>query len=234
MPTFKNLIKQTGNLLDGHPVGKSLLELWKSVEWQEMAEDHGKSEAALSPTNNALIRLFPSLLKNPKAGWIVLREFGDFVLAKSGSHGRSIWQKKLSIPTEEQIDAFALKLADPEVRKTCQTYEQLVSGYPSKGHAVDRLVAVHFSNALMANNLPFRDSQGVDIKHWGPTAEFASRKRYHSLIPLTSAYCPKEVHESFGCAFAELVVSNLNCCRDKSVAYALKGTILNVVRRATG
>jgi len=110
----------------------------------------------------------------------------------------------------------------------------VLEAYPNRGHSVERLVYINIVNALLANNISYGDSEGVDIKSWGPTAEYCNRKKYHSLIPLVSAYAPAEVGADFGVALAALVMNGLKEVRDKSVAYALRGIIQRIVKQATG
>ena len=231
MTTLKDVVVETGQILIDHPLWSELRELWHTIQWQQAPNDSGDG-VALSPAAEPIVRLHPNLLQNPNAGKAVLREFGKFILRRGGDRAEIIWDKKLSVPDEEHIDEFAKKLSDPELRKTCKSYEELLQSYPQRGHSVERLIAVHMANALIANNIPYPDSVGVNIKTWGPTAEFANRKKYHSLVPLTSAYCPPMIHADFGTAFAELIIDNLHSVQDTSVAYALKGVIRNVLKRA--
>ena len=233
MSTLKDVIKETSQLLIDHPLWPELRELWHTIQWQQAPGEAGDG-AGLSPAAEPIIRLYANLLTNPNAGKAVLREFGKFLLRRGADRAEAIWDKKVCIPDQEHLDEFAKKLGDPELRKTCKSYEEVIQSYPQRGHSVERLIAVHLANALIANNIPYRDSIGVDIKAWGPTAEFASRRKYHSLVPLTSAYCPLEIHADFGCAFADLIINDLNDVQDESVAYALKGIIRNVIKRAEG
>jgi hypothetical protein len=231
MATLKDVVVETGQILIDHPLWSELRELWHTIQWQQAPNDSGDG-VALSPAAEPIVRLHPNLLQNPNAGKAVLREFGKFILRRGGDRAETIWDKKLGVPDEEHIDEFAKKLSDPELRKTCKTYEELLQSYPQRGHSVERLIAIHMANALIANNIPYPDSVGVNIKTWGPTAEFANHKKYHSLVPLTSAYCPPIIHADFGTAFAELIIDDLHSVQDTSVAYALKGVIRNVLKRA--
>jgi hypothetical protein len=231
MATPKDVIRETGELLSVHELWPELRSLWKSVQWQEETDDSGDG-VALTPAAEPIIRLYPNITKNPEAGGSVLREFGNFLLRRGGERAAAIWVNKLTIPEDEHISQFSTKLTDPQLRKTCRTYEEVIQTYPQKGNSVPRLVAVHMANALIANNIPYADSVGVDIMTWGPTTEFANKKKYYSLVPLTSAYCPKDVHEHFGCAFSELIVGDLASVQDTTVAYALKAVIRNILKRA--
>jgi len=231
MATLKDVIRETGELLAQHELWPELQPLWKVIQWQE---GHGSSDdgAALTPANEPAILLYANLTKNPEAGKAVIREFGNFLIRRGGARAHSIWDSKLLVPEPAHVKQFSDKLADQELRKTCHSYEEVLQSYPHKGNSVPRLIAVHLANALIANNIPYADSVGVDVMSWGPTSEFANGKKYYSLVPLTSAYCPKSVHEHFGVAFAEWLVGDLACVQDTTVAYALKGIIRNILKRA--
>ena len=235
MPTFQQIVKLAGTRLMDNELGQQehVRNIWKSVEWQPFDKQVlADTDIELSRTKDPLIRLYPSLLGNAKAAKAVLREFGLLMLARGGDRAEAIWEKKLIAPAVEQVEMFATALKEPSHREKCKSYAELVETYPNKGHSVERIVAIHFCNALLANNVSYGDSIGVDIHKWGPTAEFAARKKYFSLVPLTSAYCPGEIHSCFGCAFASLVLDNLKPVMDLSVAAGLRVIIRNVVQRS--
>lgn len=233
MKSYRQLVRETSQALKNHEFSSKpkLLHLWNSVEWQEMSKPDGTRDAQLGQSQTPVIRLYPGLLQGSKAQTGILREFGLLILSKGGDRSRVLWDNKLDLPTPEQIETVRQKLQDPEIRRMCKTYEQVKDSYPETGSAVDRLVFINVANALLANNIPFKDSQGVDIMKWGPSVEYAHQKKYHSLIPLVSAYCPHDVYSCFGCAFAEMVLSDLKCCRESTVAEGLRRIIRNVVSR---
>jgi len=232
MRTYRQIVKEATTALKNHKFGTNakVLNLWNEVEWQEIPKADGKRDAELSPSAH-LIALYPALLQSPKAVSSVLREFGLLIQRTGGDRAALIWDKKLDLPTPEQAKTVAQKLEDPEIRNRCKTYEHVKDTYPETGSAVDRLVFINVANALLANNVPFRDSQGVDVFKWGPASQYLAFKKYHYLTPLTSAYCPPEVNRCFGCAFAEMVLTDLKCCRDSSVAAAMRRIIGNVISR---
>ena len=234
MPTFQQIVKQAGSRLLANDLGKQdhVKNMWRSVQWQPFDKQVLDTEIELSLSKDPLIRLYPSLLANSKAPKAVLREFGLLVLARGGDRAESIWDKKLIAPSPEQIEMFASALKDEATRAKCHSYAELIQTYPDKGHSVDRLVGIHLANALLANNVSFGDSIGVDIHKWGPTAQFSAGKKYFSLVPLTSAYSPGEIHRCFGCALAALVIDNLKSVLDLSVAAGLRTIIRNVVQRS--
>lgn len=233
MKSYRQIVRETSRVLKDHELGSKpkVLHLWNGIEWQEMSQPDGKRDAQLGQSQTPTIRLYPGLLQSGQAIAAILREFGLLILAKGGERSKTIWEGKLDLPTPEQIEAARSKLDEPEIRRTCKTYEQVKNTYPETGSAVDRLVFIHIANALLANNIPLSDSQGVDIMKWGPTVEYAHQKKYHSLVPLVSAYCPKTVYECFGCAFAELITHDLNCCRESTVTEGLRRIIRNIVSR---
>lgn len=234
MASNKEIIKATGDLLLQHPLGmqKPVSDLWNSVQWVECRNQIGTTEAERCREKGDSIRLYPALQQSKSAAKTVLREFGLLLLDKTGNAGRAVWDKKLHRPDPAHVTKFASMLADPEMRKQCRTYNDLLDRYPNKGHSVERLVAVHLANALLANNIPFPSSQGVNIYEWGPTTEYANGKKYGSLIPLTSAYSPEDVHNCFGCALAAWVAGDFVHVKDESVALALKEIILTIVQKA--
>ena len=234
MSTYRQIVSDAGDLLNQHSIGRlaHVAQYWQAMEWVEHQQQLLDTEAEVSRTGEAFVCLYPKLLQHPEAKRLVLGEFGLFLLAKGGERAKAIWDQKLCTPDKQHIEQFAQRLADPETRKTIETYEALVSAYPPKGHAVERLVAIHLCNALKHHNIAFPDSIGVDIRQWGPTSEFANGKKYFSLVPLISAYAPRRINESFGCAFADLIGSDLKTVIESSVAYALKAIILNVIQRS--
>lgn len=238
MATYREIVSETGRLIAASELTDLLRPLWKSIEWVAHQESHAKAQAALSlalsnGSGEATINLYPALMESPEAGKQVLREFGKLILLRSGEKGKSIWEKKLDVPTPEQIQIAAAKLADSSVRQRCKRYKDVLDTYPDRGGSTNRLVFVHVANALLSNNISYADSVGVDINTWGPTTEYCRRKKYHSLIPLVSAYSPPEVYADFGIAFATLIIDNLSAVRDRSVGFALRGIIQRIAKLAT-
>lgn len=219
MPNYKSLATQAHKLIASSDLKDSLMPLWRSVEWQGHAE--GDGGAVLCQQSSAVIHLHPDL-SSPQQ---ILRAFGHLVLIRAGERGEAVWRNKLCTPTEHQISTASTKLADAELRKTCKTYKDVLDTYPDTGGSVDRLVFINIMNALLANNIAYGDSVGVDILAWGPTAEYCNRKKYHCLVPLVSAYAPADVYSDYGHALAALLADNLAGVRDSSVAVALRGII---------
>lgn len=232
MANLKAIVQSTQKLVLASELKDILLPLWRVIEWQAHAEP-GADSAVLDRQGNAVIHLYPALEQQPQAHLKVLREFGQFVLLRAGDRGAAIWKNKLDVPTKEQIETVRSKLEDPALRKECRTYKDILDRYPDKGGSVDRLVYINIMNALLANNISFSDSVGVNIMSWGPTAEYCNLKKYHSLIPLVSAYAPADVYNDYGHALAAMVTDKLGQVRDSSVAFALRGIVQRIAKMAS-
>lgn len=234
MKSYRQIVKDTGSVLKEHELGKKpkVMSLWQQVQWQEVPRNEEGRIANLIPdTSSPVIALYPALLQSESPVFEVLKAFGNLILSVAGSRAAHVWEAKLCLPTPAQIEIVRGKLQDPDIRRHCRRYEDILHTYPEKGSAADRLVLIHITNALLANNIPFEDSEGVDIQSWGPTAEYCAFKRYHSLIPLVTHYCPPEVSEDYGMAFAHTVLSGHPPCWDSSVRTALAVLIKAVVSR---
>lgn len=232
MQTFKKIVKSAGGLLLAHPIAQNphIKSLWNNLEVQVITERKTENDASLHPSKDCIV-LYPALLqKTPaQADSIVLREFGNLLLRKAGSHGQERWKKKLVLPTEKQITAVQSRFQDAAVRSSHNTFREVVETFTT---AMDRLVALNVANALLANGVQYPSSAGIDIKVWGPTAEYSSGKKYHSIIPFTSAYAPRAVHDSYGDAFAEMIVNKMRSIRESSTARALEGLIREIAEAA--
>lgn len=229
--TFKQIIAQCGKLVEDSDLKDVLLPLWRLIEWQGHSENIGTG-VELDRKGGASIHLYPVLEQMPDANQRVLREFGKFVLLRAGDRAEAIWKGKLDAPTKEQIATAKAKLEDPELRKTCKSYKDVLDTYPGTGHSVDRLVYINIMNALLANNIAYADSVGVDIMQWGPAAEYCNLKKYHCLVPLVSAYAPADVYNNYGSALAAMVLDGLGSVRDSSVAFALRGIVQRIAKMA--
>lgn len=232
MQTFKQIVKSASGLLLAHPVGQitHVKSLWNKVEFQVNQEKQTENDATLHPSKDS-IALYPALLKKTpaQADTIVLREFGRLLLRKAGEHAQARWSKKLVLPQEKQIAAVQSRLQDSHTRETNNAYRDVVETFST---AMDRLVALNVANALLANGVGFQNSVGIDIMVWGPTAEYSNLKKYHSIIPFTSAYAPRQVHDDYGEAFAEMIINKMRSIRESSTAKALEGLIREIAEAA--
>lgn len=201
---------------------------WGETEVKVLDHDWDTETARLrvGEDGKAIIYTYPVLAKYTQdyRAFCVLREFGDFLLTKAPEEMDLQWRQKLTLPTTEQINAFQQRLNDG-----FKSYAEVVESLKSP---VDRLVASHLANAMMANGQAFAGATNVDLRQWGPTSEFATMKRYYSLTPLTSAYCPREIHKDFGSAFASCVVYDLKTVQHTTVKEGLREIIKRIITAA--
>ena len=228
--SIKSIIRKCSQLVESSELKDSLLPLWKSISWENHSGAQNIDPVNLDCAGDTTIHLYANLEQDQRAVQKVLREFGNLVLIRSGERGAAIWKGKLDIPTELQVSTVKDKLSDPILRQTCKKYADVLDNYPSKGGSVDRLVYINIVNALLANNIAYADSVGVDIYSWGPTQAYANREKYHCLVPLVSAYAPYEVFNCYGSALSDMVEFKLQSVRDSSVAYALRGIVQRIAK----
>lgn len=201
---------------------------WRDVEVRCIGKDWDTETARLYIENNTkpVIYTYPVVetFTADYQAFVVLREFGDYLLTKASAEMEVEWRQKLILPTTEQINAFQQRL-----NQGFDSYQAVVDSLKSP---VDRLVALHMANAMMYNGQAFAGATNVDVRQWGPTKEFATLTRYYSITPLTSAYCPREIHKDFGTAFASCVVYDLKTVLHSDVKQALRGLIDRIVAAA--
>jgi hypothetical protein len=201
---------------------------WNDIAFKVLSKDWDTENARLSiqKGDKPVIFTYPVLDKMTPdfQAYYVLREFGEYLLLKAGSEMDTHWRQKLAYPTCDQIDAFQTRL-----NQGFKTYQEVVDSLKTP---VDRLVATHLANAMLINGQAFAGASNVDVRKWGPTQEFANLRRFMSLVPLTTAYCPRHVHEEFGCAFASCVVFDLKTVLHTSVKDALQQLIERIINSA--
>lgn len=234
MAEYKQIVMAAQVSLESHEIfqDETVKRAWQTITWKGQNVVRGDTTARLDLSGKPIIYLYPAIKSSDRSVEEVLREFGLYMYRRGEERSQAIWEKKLCVPDDDQIRKFDDALKSASNRKSCHTYSELVHTYPTKGGSVDRLVAINLANALLVNNIPYPDSTGVDVYTWGPTSEYANQKKYHSLIPLASAYAPVNVTRCFGCAFASWVTYNMNTVLDKSVAFGLKTVMRNVIKRA--
>lgn len=227
MPNAKQVVKVAGERLLDSELGKlaHIRRLWEGMTWFEM--DVNSTNGA-DLTDKGII-LYPRRLRDDDAYDYVLRAFGMAVFMKLDETERNHWHRKHSLPTKDQVDVYNGRINDKHAQASLTSYKELVETFET---AVDRLVAINFSNALAANGVPFRQSFGYNVYTYGPTAEYANRKRYHSLAPLLSAYADALFSSCYGAALADLVLHDLNCVRESSTQGAVRGLITGLAERA--
>lgn len=200
---------------------------WRDVEVRCISKDWDTENARLFiEGDKPVIFVYPVVetFTPEYQAFVILREFGDYLLTKAPEEMEVEWRQKLVLPTTEQINAFQQRL-----NQGFDSYQAVVDSIKSP---VDRLVALHLANAMMYNGQAFAGASNVNIREWGPTKELATMTRYFSLTPLTSAYCPREIHKDFGTAFASCVVYNLKTVLHSDVKNALRGLIDRIVAAA--
>jgi hypothetical protein len=201
---------------------------WRDVEVRCIGKDWDTETARLYIEGNTkpVIYTYPVVetFTADYQAFVVLREFGDYLLTKASAEMEVEWRQKLILPTTEQINAFQQRL-----NQGFDSYQAVVDSLKSP---VDRLVALHMANAMMYNGQAFAGATNVDVRQWGPTKEFATLTRYYSIAPLTSAYCPRDIHKDFGSAFASCVVYDLKTVLHSDVKQALRGLIDRIIAAA--
>lgn len=198
-----------------------VLQAWKSISWKENAADAGVVAAQMLASGEG-IALFPALLRlNARAqSSALIKEFGLFLYKKCPASGKTVWEKKLCLPEGAQMQAFQGKLQSPDFA----TYRELTESFCT---AMDRLVAINLSNALLCNHVPRDQSRNLNIFTWGATADYANLRRNHSILPLVSAYGNRDVLNCPGSALADLIVNELKSLRETSVAEAFRQFLTN-------
>lgn len=227
MPNPKQIVKVVGERLEKSALGSMdhIRRFWDRMQWLEM-DVNASTGAELTSTG---IILYPRRLNESDADDYVLRAFGLAVFLKLNERDQTHWHKKHALPTKEQVDAYNGRLNDQHAHATLHNYRELVETFDT---AVDRLVALNFSNALIANGVPFSQTVGLNVYTYGPTSDYANRRRYHSLTPLVTAYSDRLLAASFGVALSDLVLHDLNCVRESSTQRALKVLITGLAERA--
>lgn len=209
---------------------------WSHVELRNLAQDWDTETARLliqdtksepvggSDRPTILIHPCVDKFKPDYQAFCVLREFGYYLLLNAPVEMEVAWRLKLVLPTVAQIDAFQARLNGG--------YTSYAAVVESLQTPIDRLVASHLANAMMANGQAFAGAANVDIRKWGPTQEFANLRRFYSLVPLTSAYCPRTLDKEFGSAFAACVVYDLKTVTHSSVKEALQQLLERIINSA--
>jgi hypothetical protein len=226
----KDALNKVKNRLDTCQIAKvpHVKGHWSDITFKVMEKDWDTETTRLmvQEGDKAAIFIYPAVAKMTEdfQAFYVLREFGEYLLLKAGPEMETHWRQKLAYPTTDQIDAFQKRL-----NQGFHTYAEVVESLKTP---VDRLVATHMANAMMANGQAFAGACNVDVRKWGPTQEFTNLRRLMSLVPLTSAYCPRHIHNEFGSAFASCVVFDLKTVLHTSVKDALQQLLERIINAA--
>lgn len=201
---------------------------WKDVDIRCVKQDWDTETTRLYVEGGTkpVIYTYPVIetLNEKYQAFLVLREFGDYLLSKATPEMTEVWDKKLVVATVEQVNAFQSRL-----NTGFSSYQEVVDSLKSP---IDRLVALHLSNALMYNGQAYAGASNIDVREWGPTSDLANGTSYYSLVPLTSAYSPRSVHKDFGTAFASYVVYGLSGVLHSDVRDAMVGLVERIVDSA--
>lgn len=203
----------------------NLRALWNKIEWEFYDKEHS-SAVELDRSGGLAIHVYvPTLrrLEVREQDYAILREFGNAILRKSTPDARQRWERKLALPTKEQLDNFQRVISSKDFKK----YDDIVQEFSGP---IDRLVAINLVNAFVANCTSVSQLKNLDIRVWGPTRQYASGQRYHSLIPIISPYTPSHIFANFGEAFADGLVWNYRFVRHTNVAQALRSLLLDIAK----
>jgi len=128
----------------------------------------------------------------------------------------------LGLPRTTQVDAAQERL-NPDHGSYRQAMRSLTT-------LMDRWVALNLYNALIANNVSYFSAKTVKLREWGPTSEYANRKRYHTVKCFLPAYAPPCI-DTFGGAFSNLVLGK-RMIRESTLAEAVRDIVLYAVDSA--
>jgi len=205
-----------------------VLSLWDKVKWQvHDTQEYPGTDAEAARDGSMTVNTFPSLThkKEDEIAFELIWEFGVLVYNTASEEVQNLWDLKLVLPSNEQIDAFQHKL-----HTGFKSYREIVESFSTP---CDRLVAINLANAMMANGQAFEGAFNVDVRKFGPTQEYANMKRYHSLKPLMGAYAPRLLDDCFGYALADCACREFKSVRRTDLAEVLKrliGKVLEVSR----
>jgi hypothetical protein len=223
---YDAILQQAETSMKNGPLAQAhILRFWADIKWSKFDSQRVTTDAEMARDGTNRINLYPSLISKPKdfAAFVVIKEFGRLLFSKASEAVKRRWVYKLALPTDAQIQAVQGKL-NPQYT----SYRAMVESFAT---AMDRYVALNVANALIANGVPYAQSQNVKIQQWGPTQEYCNRRRYHMLIPLVSAYGSKDIYDDFGCALADWVMG-MNGVTESSVAEALHELIKDIAEAA--
>jgi len=161
-------------------------------------------------------------LDNDKAKNAAIREFGRFIFSQAHESLQRRWVYKFAVPALNHVKKFQDCLSATGYK----TYREIVE---SSNDPVERLVFLNLANGLLANNFVLADSHNVNVITCPATEAYANCRKYHTLIPLTTAYASREINEDFGVAFVECTNGFKNVTHS-SVARELKLIVLDVAK----
>lgn len=221
--TDMTAIQQAGEYLKRAPFGNEsrLLAAWNAITWKTVAQDIGAPvQAAMDRTQ--VMNIYPALqrLSPKRQAAALIQEFGIGLFRHAPKRARQVWEEKLCLPLPDQIAAVQDRLQNPEYT----TYEAIVSSF---ARCMDRYVALNLVNALIQpQRVPRVSALNLDLRTWGSTADYASGRRPHRIVPFVYAYGPRQIAECPGAALADLAVNDLGLISESSVREALRRVIV--------
>ena len=221
---YDTLIQAASTKLNASPVGKMqhIQRALAQIEWAKMESQTVATDAEVSRDCENKITLYPSILaKSKNVGcFVLLKEVGHLLFTNCDEALARRWNMKLCLPTEQQINAVQSKLT-----RDFKSYREVMESFKT---AMDRYVALNIANALISKGVPYAQVQNLNLRTWGATQEYANLQRYHSIIPMLSAYAPKEIFEDFGAAFADWICETKGIT-ESSVADSTHGIIEDIL-----
>ncbi len=187
----KELLSGSGFLVGGY------FDYWSKLTWE--GRDAQTSGVPVI-IEDYTAYLYPASLSADKdrAENFLIKAAGDAYFSTLSEDAADLWANKYTLPNVSQIRAYQGRLKN-------ESYTSYLAIVESFNSPVDRLVAIHLSNALIANGVSVASARNLDVTSWPATEEYANRGRYHSLTPIIGAYATEEVRSSFGSAVAEAV-----------------------------
>jgi hypothetical protein len=221
---YDTLIQEVSAKLNASSVGKMphIQRALAQVQWVKMESQTVAADVEVSRTSKNKVSLFPSLLDKSRdvACLTIIKELGNLLFTGCSEDVARRWTNKLCLPTDIQINSIQSKLTTE-----FKSYREVVESFKT---AMDRYVALNIANALISKGVPYSQVLNLDIKTWGATQEYANLKKYHTIIPMLSAYASKEIFENFGAAFADWVCGT-NGITESSVAASTHGIIEDIL-----
>jgi len=201
---------------------KSLASLWDSIKFTEIPDQRIPGDTQSSSSDPSRVTLLPSVKnRDPEiANRVLFRAVGRYVQGTFDEAGDRRWKHKFVLPEATQVANVQSLLNSNRFK----TYHELVESLDS---AMDRLVALHFCNALLKSHTNRESAKNLNLKSWGSTMEFAKLQRYHSIFPLVSAYSDTEVCDSYPVAFA-VMATGAELASEMSVSSAFKRIVVEL------
>lgn len=152
-------------------------DVWKTVKWTDTLLISGDAAAASAGNSEICLRSN----SGDKSAGPVIKAFGTILYRQLSTPKQAAWRRKLLAVSKDQAQEFQHRLSKHG------SFKGVVESYQS---AVDRLIAIHFCNAMIASRVDYAETANIDIFEWPQTAPMASGRKPYSLVPIWSAYAP--------------------------------------------